>query len=122
MTETKEKNLKQFESGAERGTDADGTRYDLISPVGLTRLAETYAEGAKKHGDRNWEHGMPASDLLNHVVNHIYRWLAGDVSADHMAHAAWGLFAVMHFEELLPEMIDIPGRSALKGGRGDVAT
>lgn len=100
-------NLKYFESGAIRSTDADSVRYDLITPIGLRRLAETYAEGANKYGHDNWLHGIPASDLFNHTIRHLYLWLAGDKSEDHLAHAAWNIFTMMHFEETRPELIDI---------------
>ena len=99
-----------FASGAVRSSDAAGVRYDLISPVGLRRLAETYAEGARKYGDYNWLKGMPASDVLNHAMRHIELWRAGDAAEDHLAHAAWNLFALMHFEETRPELIDLPVR------------
>ncbi len=55
---------KQFATGAVRSDDADDARYDLISPIGQRRLAETYAEGARKYGDYNWTKGMPASELM----------------------------------------------------------
>lgn len=106
MVEPKE----QFASGAVRGTDANGTRYGLITPIGLRRLAETYAEGAQKYGDRNWEKGIPASNLLNHAIKHINQWLHGNRDEDHLAHAAWNLLAVCHFEETNIAMIDIPSR------------
>ena len=105
--------ITTFSSGAVRGKDADGVRFDLITPIGLRRLAETYAEGAKKYGDHNWEKGMPASVMLNHAIRHIYRWLEGDTSEDHIAHAAWNLLAIAHFEETMPEMIDVPRRKAV---------
>lgn len=66
----------------------------------------TYAEGAVKYGARNWLKGIPASDLINHAIRHIYLWLGGDMSEDHLAHAAWNLLAVMHFEDTRPDMID----------------
>lgn len=103
--------VEEFETGACRSTDANGVRYDLISTVGHRRLAETYAEGSKKYGDRVWEKGIPASNLLNHLERHLNLWKSGDASEDHLAHAAWGLFALMHFEELKPDMIDLPSRS-----------
>lgn len=99
---------RQFDSGAVRSTDSDGTRYDLVSPIGLRRLAETYAEGAKKYGDNNWLKGFPMSNTLQHLMTHIEKWRAGDRSEDHLAHAAWGLFALMHFEETRPELNDLP--------------
>jgi len=99
--------IKQFDSGAIRSSSADSVRYDLISPIGIRRLAETYAEGAIKYGPGNWLKGIPTSDLFNHAVRHLYLWLAGDTSEDHLAHAAWNIFAIMHFEETRPELIDI---------------
>ncbi len=44
-----------FATGAVRGSDADGERWDLITPIGLRRLAETCAEGAAKYGEHNWQ-------------------------------------------------------------------
>ena len=95
-----------FDSGAVRQKLGD-VRYDLISPFGLRRLAMTYAEGAKKYDDHNWRKGMPFSSLLNHVLEHITLYLAGENGTDHLAHAAWGLFALMEFEEAVPGMNDL---------------
>jgi len=98
--------LAKFETGAVR-QELDDVRYDLISVVGLRRLAETYAEGAKKYTDHNWRKGMPFSVLLNHLIKHIYQYLDGDRDEDHLAHAAWGLFALMDFEETHAEQNDL---------------
>ena len=103
-------NVTTFSTGAVRGSDADDVRFDLITPIGLRRLAETCAEGARKYTDHNWERGIPASVLLNHAIRHIYLWLQGDRSEDHLAHASWSTIAVCHFEETMPEMIDVPTR------------
>ena len=117
MSNTTSRNVRKardavaFATGAIRGTDVSSTRYDLITPIGLRRLAATYAEGAAKYGDRNWEQGMPASDTINHAIRHINLWLSGDTTEDHLAHAAWNLLAVAHFEETRPDLIDIPARN-----------
>ena len=101
-------NIKQFVTGAVRSSDADNVRFDLITPIGLRRLAETFAEGAKKYSENNWLKGIPSTDLFNHAVRHLYLWLQGDTSEDHLAHAAWNIFAIMHFEEVRPELITKP--------------
>jgi hypothetical protein len=113
IRELRTKEMKQqengtvkFSTGAERSSDAEATRYDLISPIGLEAVARTCAEGAAKYGDWNWEAGMPASDLLNHALRHIYKYLAGDRSEDHLPHAAWGLLAAIHSEALWPHLND----------------
>ena len=108
---TDEPTIIQFPTGAQRSGDAESQRYDLITPIGLRRLAETYAEGAAKYGERNWENGFPVSVLMNHALRHLNFWLSGDDSEDHLAHAVWNLFAVMHFEESMPEMFDVPSRT-----------
>ena len=109
LTESTEK-LTVFNTGAVRCSDADSERYDLITPVGLRRLAMTYARGASRYGARNWEKGIPASNLLNHAIRHIVLYMLGDKSEDHLVHAAWNLLAIVHFEEVNPELIDIPAR------------
>ncbi len=93
-----------YTTGAVRSSDAEATRYDLISPIGLEAVARTCAEGAEKYSDFNWEAGMPVNDLLNHAIRHVYQYLAGDRSEDHLPHAAWGLLAAIHSEALWPHL------------------
>lgn len=92
----------EFDTGAVRSDDVEGVRYDLVTPIGLRRVAETCQEGAQKYDDYNWERGMPISDLLNHAISHLYNYLAGDRTEDHLGHAAWGCLAACHSEELWP--------------------
>lgn len=97
---------REYDTGAVRSGDCEETRYDLISPIGLERLAQTYAEGAKKFGAFNWENGMPITDLLNHAIAHIFKYLRGDRSEDHLAHASWNLLGAIHSSELWPHLND----------------
>jgi hypothetical protein len=111
IRELRERAMKEVEgatvrygSGAVRSSDAEATRYDLVSPIGLEAVARAAAEGAEKYSDFNWERGMPVGDLLNHAIRHVYRYLAGDREEDHLGHAAWGLLAAIHSEALWPEL------------------
>jgi Domain of unknown function (DUF5664) len=97
-------NVRVHATGARRSNDADDVRYDLISPIALERVAQTYDKGAKKYGEHNWLRGFPISDLLNHAIRHQYLYLSGDRSEDHLAHAAWGLFAAIHSEVAWPHL------------------
>lgn len=96
--------VQEFATGAVRGTDRNGVRYDLLPRVAMRRLAETCAEGAAKYGDHNWLHGMPSGDMLNHALAHVFDYLDGDRSEDHLAHAIWNLCGVLHNEERRPDM------------------
>lgn len=106
----------EFDTGAVRSADRDEERWDLISPVGLRALARTYAEGARKFGAFNWENGMPVTDLLNHGIAHIFAWLDGDRSEDHLPHAVWNLLGAIHSLERWPEL----NRGWLRGEDGSV--
>jgi hypothetical protein len=95
--------VQRFSTGAERGTDVT-QRYDLLPFVGLRRVAETAAEGASKYGEENWRHGLETKNLINHAVAHAFRYLDGDRSEDHLAHAAWGFLVACDNEERRPAM------------------
>lgn len=94
----------EYASGAVRSADCDAVRYDLISPIGLRALAKTYAEGAEKFGAHNWENGMPVSDLLNHAIAHLFKFLEGNQDEDHLGHAAWNILGAIHSLEQWPEL------------------
>lgn len=102
---------QHFITGAQRNKlkGEIAPRYDLVSPVGYRRVAVIYGVGAINHGERNWEKGMPASDVINHAVEHLRKYLDGDRTEDHPAKIAWAMFALMHYEERNPDVVDIPG-------------
>lgn len=106
---------ESFEGGAVRDVRAGKGRYDLITPIGMRRLARHYENGARKYEDRNWEKGMPVSRCLDSLLRHVFQYLSGDRTEDHLAAAAWNAFAAMHMEEKVvageqpPEILDVPG-------------
>jgi len=89
----------KHKSGATRHDDIGDARFDLISPHALERLAKVYGFGAKRHGERNWEKGLPKADTLNRVLRHLNEYRKGSTDDDHLGHAFWGLAALIHFEE-----------------------
>jgi hypothetical protein len=58
------------------------------------------AHGAEKYGAHNWEKGFPLDSILNHALVHIYRYLSGDRTEDHLGHAAANLLMACHTEEV----------------------
>lgn len=119
--ETKFSGVKQeYASGATRDNSAGKGKYVLVPPTALRRLAGVYERGAKNHGSRNWEKGFSMERGLDSAIRHIFQHLEGMRDEDHLAQAAWNLFAVMHFEDmidrgLLPkELNDLPNYLARK--------
>lgn len=86
-----------FSTGAIRAERS--LRYDLIPPCALRRLAKIYTDGAIRYGVDNWRKGMDYSDTINHAVEHLIRYIEGDTTEDHLAKIAWGMFALMYYDE-----------------------
>lgn len=83
-------------------------RYDLIPPESLERLAIHYARGAKKYDDNNWKKGVPNNICIDAALRHINRWRKGSREEDHLAAAAFWLFALMYFEERRKQTQEAP--------------
>lgn len=109
-------NLEKLSTGATR-TELS-VRFDLLPPYALRQMAEVMHLGAKTHGDRNWEKGMPVSVCLNHASDHIYAYMADDKSCNHLAHAAVNLCMALHSLEVWPELNeDMPGKYEREAGK-----
>lgn len=101
-----------FTTGAKRGTGKP--RYDLIPKEALQAWAEAFAEGAEKYGLHNWLQGFPSSNLMNHAIDHIYSYLRGDRSEDHLGHALWNIGAAVYNDRARPNLVDCPPYPDLK--------
>lgn len=104
-------NHRKFDTGALRSTTVDHLAYDKIPPIGLRRLAERCKKGEINYPGEypglNWLKGLPATDVINHMMAHFEKYRAGDRTEDHLAALAWGAFVLMHYEEAMPEMMDV---------------
>jgi hypothetical protein len=90
---------EEMPTGSVRDSREGKGRYDLISPFALRRLAGVYERGARKYADRNWEKGQPFARFLDSAKRHLECFHMGWTDEDHLAQAAWNVFALMHFQE-----------------------
>ncbi len=103
-----DENLRDFGNGATRSKDADGERYDLISPFAMKAVAKVMSEGALTHGAGNWRMGIPIDQTLNHLERHLQMWKMERWSGekigpdDHVAKVIWGAMAIAHYIEAGP--------------------
>jgi len=99
---------EDFSSGAVRDVRKGKGRFDLVTPVGLRRVAVVYEKGAEKYAERNWEKGMPMSRCMDSALRHLNQYKEGLRAEDHLAQACWNILTMMHFEELRPDLNDLP--------------
>lgn len=71
--------------------------YTLIPQEALASLARVMYNGALKYSKDNWKL-IHKRDHLNHALNHVNLYLAGNTSEDHLAHAATRLMMALELE------------------------
>ena len=85
----------EYDGGATRSTIEE--RWTLLPMDSLRAAARVMARGAEIHGEHNWRNGIPIEDCLDHVIDHVAKYVLGDRSEDHLAHAVCGLLMSWHF-------------------------
>jgi hypothetical protein len=96
--------IKQFETGAVRGTDHAKCRLDLIPLEALEGFGAAFAEGIEKYGIDNWLKGFPQREVINHAIIHLYKYLNGDTFEDHLGHAMWNVGVASYQAKRRPDM------------------
>lgn len=103
--ETKDSGKRQeFSTGMVRDTQEGKPRYDLIWLPGIRRVAELMGRGAVKYNSRNWEKASTQEELdrfKESAIRHMYQYLEGDVSEDHMAAVVFNLFGAEYVKTKL---------------------
>lgn len=61
-------------------------RFDLVDPIAIFEMTKVLKKGADKYGEDNWKN-ISIRDHLNHLLIHVYAYLAGDTQDDHLSHA-----------------------------------
>jgi len=107
----------RLKSGASRSDPTGKGRFDLISPYALERLALHYEAGAKLHGDRNWEKGIPFSRLIDSAERHLNKFKQRKADEDNLAAAMWQLCGLMHFQAVGPRSLDDRPRYRKEGAK-----
>lgn len=105
---TESKKVTKFDEGK--------PRFDLVPTAIQFEVAQVYTDGAKVHGVRNWEHGLPVSKAYASALRHINKfWAAmheGDIDPDHgthhLAHAIVELQMIHETLRIHPELDDRP--------------
>jgi hypothetical protein len=82
-------------------------RFDLIDAKALFEVAAVLHEGAEKYGADNWRL-IDTDDHLNHLLTHVYAYLSGDRSDDHLSHAVCRAIFALAVEIEVDECIDEP--------------
>lgn len=79
--------------GSEYTTNERGGRqhriddaFELIDPTAIMALAAVLKRGRDTYGRDNWRRIL-AEEHAGRAIRHLYLWLSGDVSEDHLTNA-----------------------------------
>lgn len=103
--------VERIPGGAMREENPNLPRFDLVPSYPLERLAQHYANGAKKYSERNWEKGIKLMRFIASLERHLAALKTGDTSEDHEAAIAWNIFGFMYTKYMtdtgvLPKELD----------------
>ena len=110
---------REFSTGATR-QNAEGKGTPVLFPSdAYIEISKHFEEGAKTHGARNWEKGLPLSGLIDSLERHIAAEKLGQTDESHARALAWNAVVYLATKvriergQLPPELADIPGLSEL---------
>jgi len=80
---------RTFSTGAKK-QHAEGKGTPVLVPGdAILEVAKHFEEGAAVHGARNWEKGIPLSELLNSLERHLQQEKLGMTDEKHSLAIAW---------------------------------
>lgn len=84
-------------------------RYDLLPHLPIKELVKVLTKGAEKYAPRNWEKGLPWTDVIASLKRHVAAWEAGEdydqeTGCNHLAHAMCNAMFILEYYKTHPEL------------------
>jgi hypothetical protein len=102
---------RKFNTGAERQCAKGKGTPVLIPADALMEVAKHFENALVKYKARNWEAGIPLSEILNSLLRHILAEEMGDDSENHSRAIAWNALVYLATKlrvknRILPKELD----------------
>jgi len=77
-------------------------KFSLLPFDALEALATHFTRGAEKYSARNWERGMPYSEVVDSLMRHLSAWWQGETydkeGFRHTTAIAWNAIALLTYD------------------------
>lgn len=102
---------REFSTGAKKQPATGKGTPALFPPDAYLEISKHFEDGAVVHGDRNWEKGIPLSELINSLERHIAQEKMGLTDERHDRAIAWCAIAYLATKmrikaDILPAELD----------------
>lgn len=106
-----------YSTGASRTNKVEKVAYWLLPRAGIKIIAQRFFEGIAIHGEDNWKKGQPRKVILNHMMDHLLKYIDGDRTDNHLGAIGWGVCAIAWFDE---QNIEIDNQETLGEKKNEV--
>jgi hypothetical protein len=103
----------EFSTGAVRDASYGKGIPSAIPPRALIKLAKRFEDGAAKYKRDNWKQGIPISRYVDSLYRHLWAFMEGDESEDHLGAVIWNAvclsetYDMVANDEIAYELYDI---------------
>ncbi len=114
---------REFSTGAKKQAAAGKGTPVLVPGDAIIDVAIHFEKGAVVHGARNWEKGIPLSEILNSLERHLQQEKLGLTDEPHARALAWNAIVYLATKlriergQLPIELNDVPGLVVELDGR-----
>ncbi len=103
--------MSHFGTGAVRDAMQHKGLPSQIPMSALRAVARRFEDGAEKYGRDNWKKGIPLSRYIDSIYRHLWDFMDGDESEDHLSAVMWNAMCLYETkdridEETLPESLN----------------
>lgn len=102
---------REFSTGAKKQAASGKGTPVLVPGDAILDVAKHFEDGADHYGARNWEQGIPLSELLNSLERHLQQLKMGMTDESHDRAMAWNAIVYLATKlriknGLLPKELD----------------
>jgi len=91
----------EFATGAVRDASYGKGIPSAIPPRALMRLARRFEDGAAKYKRDNWKQGIPLSRYVDSLYRHLWAFMEGDDSEDHLGAVIWNAVCLSETHDMI---------------------
>jgi hypothetical protein len=93
----------EFTTGAVRDAMRGKGTPSLIPIAALRAVSRRFEDGAEKYGRSNWTKGIPLSRYVDSTYRHLWQFMEGDKSEEHIGAVIWNVMCLAQTSEWIEQ-------------------